>query len=360
MPSTLRTIWNILKETRLGRILRKIKYRNYEEQLYSDERINKALKAFNFSLEDSNKMDDLKNDLKKICKKYRFEAEEYLLYNFYEKSETEKAGFISGRERMELCALMNKGKNRELFDNKWETYLRFKPYYKREMCLVENEADHDFFIDFVNRNRSFVVKALSGHGVLRYDLESLDKGEKIFKDLIRKFENEVRPGFIAETRIVQIDDMARIHPASVNTVRITTVRLPDKVILIHPFIRFGTKGQIFDNGLAGGLICTIDIETGRVYSAMNEQGQRFDKHPDTGEQIVGFVVPKWKEACDLARQLSEIVKDNRWTGWDLALTKDGWIMVEGNCSGHFIGWQMNDQIGFRDELMGYLKQMNLV
>ena len=46
----------------------------------------------------------------------------------------------------------------------------------------------------------------------------------------------------------------------------------------------------------------------------------------------------------------------RYIGWDLALTENGWVMVEGNRTAQF-GWQITTQTGFREEVNGYLKEM---
>ena len=47
-------------------------------------------------------------------------------------------------------------------------------------------------------------------------------------------------------------------------------------------------------------------------------------------------------AIELARQ----IPSNRYAGWDLALTKNGWLMIEGNARGQFVGWQIPMQKGF--------------
>ena len=51
-----------------------------------------------------------------------------------------------------------------------------------------------------------------------------------------------------------------------------------------------------------------------------------------------------------------MVPENRHTGWDLALTNDGWVLVEANRRTQF-GFQMSLQQGFRKEINGYLKQL---
>ena len=74
--------------------------------------------------------------------------------------------------------------------------------------------------------------------------------------------------------------------------------------------------------------------------------------------IIGQTIPRWQEAKDLVAELAKIVPDNHYTGWDLALTDMGWVLVEANRRGQFI-WQIPTQVGFRKEINRILKQLNV-
>ena len=50
----------------------------------------------------------------------------------------------------------------------------------------------------------------------------------------------------------------------------------------------------------------------------------------TNTDIVGFKVPKYKEAVKLALKASKVVKEIRYVGWDVAITNDGPCIIEGN------------------------------
>lgn len=99
----------------------------------------------------------------------------------------------------------------------------------------------------------------------------------------------------------------------------------------------------------GGVMCPIDIKSGKIIAAADENGKMYDVHPDSKIPIIGFQVPKWNEAMEMAIELARQIPSNRYAGWDLALTKNGWLMIEGNARGQFVGWKIPMQKGFRKE-----------
>ncbi len=350
---SLITLKNIIKETPPARAYRR---RKYDALLATPEKIEKAIDTYLGCSISEKEREEIAQDIRRTAKAFRFDADEYFFYHLREKTDDERRAFIADREGQEIRALLNKGKNREIFDNKWEAYCRFKKYYRREACLVNSDKDYDEFDSLLRQHRSLIVKPISdgsGHGIRRVEIQQDNL------DLFKTLRNAFPSGFIAEEVICQVPEMAAFHPKSVNTVRITTIMFPDGVKEIHPFVRFGTGDRVVDNGGSCGLICTINLETGKVYSAIDEADNRYTTHPDTGLQIVGFQIPKWEEAKQLAEELAHVVPDNRYTGWDLALTEKGWVMVEGNASGMFIGWQFNDQVGFRGEMEEYLRKLGI-
>jgi len=70
-------------------------------------------------------------------------------------------------------------------------------------------------------------------------------------------------------------------------------------------------------------------------------------HPDTGIQIIGAQIPKWEELLALVEELVKIIPEQKYVGWDLALTTNGWCMIEGNDRAMLTGVQMCEQRGIR-------------
>lgn len=303
-----------------------------------------------------------RNEMIRVSRKYQFTFNEYFLFRLWEKSEEEISDFISNYQQNYYHVRLNNAFTASVFNDKYQTFSVFEPYYKRNAIRVK-EGINEHFKDIVQfaeqqKDRRAIVKPIyggCGGGVKLLDLNKTDIKE-LFKDFTEAYKKYRFP-YICEEVIQQDSRIGELHPESVNTVRITTIRTDKEVKIIHPFFRLGRGDSIVDNGGAGGIICGIDIETGKLDTSIDELGYRYDVHPETGKQIIGFQIPKWDKVVALSKELSMVVPGNRYTGWDFALTNQGWVMVEGNMDGQFIGWQMLYQKGFRPELDEIMKEV---
>ena len=72
-----------------------------------------------------------------------------------------------------------------------------------------------------------------------------------------------------------------------------------KVHILWPWMKVGRAGSFVDNSGSGGMGVAIDIETGKLNSSgKDENGNVFDKHPDTGLIFKGYELPDWESALD--------------------------------------------------------------
>lgn len=143
--------------------------------------------------------------------------------------------------------------------------------------------------------------------------------------------------FILTEYIQQGEFAASLYPDTVNTIRMLTMLDPDSQI---PFIacatqRVGTSDSYpVDNVSSGGLACSIDIRTGRIRKAsrvfMREPFRWIERHPDTGLQFEGQVIPGWKKICRETIQLAKLFPLIPYIAWDIALLDDGICIIETN------------------------------
>lgn len=350
MKKLLFNIRCYLKMTKLGSGLAR---KRYDRARFSPDRFRACSAAAECS---GAERETLLQDMQNEAKAHLIAPEEYVYFHFENKNEQERRAFIGDREHMDIVEALNKPKNQKYFDDKGETAKAFAPYFHRAFCVVYRgtEKERTAFSEFTGKHKKFIVKPLfgaMGSGVRIFDSAEEDAS---LDRILSMYAGKNGLGFIAEELIVQDDRMAVFHPKSVNTVRVPTFVTAHGVEIFHPFMRLGRGDSVVDNAGAGGLICLLDGATGRVIAVSDENGNSYTNHPDTGLEMVGFQVPEWEEAVRLAKELATVVKGNRYAGWDLALTKDGWCMVEGNARGQFI-WQIVAGRGCRSELETLLK-----
>ncbi|KUK49741.1 MAG: hypothetical protein XD75_0267 [Parcubacteria bacterium 33_209] len=285
---------------------------------------------------------------------HRFGAmfDEYFMFKFYQLNAIGRETFICDKYRFEYYRTLNKAENRIIFDNKGKTFELFGKFYKRDFLAVESENDFKTFAAFIAKHPTFVIKPLDSSGGRGVRKVTLNKENEVSDFFSKEFKKGC---FAVEEIIQQAPEMAILHPASINTVRVCTIICKSGIKIFAPFLRVGRGGAIIDNAFAGGLGVTVAPDTGILCSyAQSESGEVFRYHPDTGVPFVGFQLPDWDNAIALSKKLAVIVQSNRCIGWDLAYTSDGWIMVEGNCRGQFVVQQYPDGIGKKKELLEYI------
>lgn len=271
--------------------------------------------------------------------------DEYFLYGFEELSSRGKRMFVGDIERSFLCAKLYNNPSGQIFMDKADTYRHFARYYKREVLAVREACDKEAFLSFAERHPSFIVKpnrASRGDGIYKASAHHAADAEAAFEKILENGDG------VVEELIDQAPEMAAFHPESVNTVRYATFIDNGKITTVASFVKLGRAGSIVDNGGAGGLLAAIDPEIGIIVSpGRTEFGEEYLIHPDSGVQILGAAIPEWDALKKLACELASVLPEQKYVGWDLAYSNDGWVLVEGNSGGQFVGPQITLKRGVR-------------
>jgi hypothetical protein len=124
---------------------------------------------------------------------------------------------------------------------------------------------------------------------------------------------------------------ARLYPRTTNSVRVLTFWGDD---IDAPFVgaatvTFGTSHSYPVD--RGGIVAPIDLSTGIIgEGSCRRTGVRTHSHTETGERIEGQPVPHWKELTENLLQIVRSLPHLPYVGWDIAVTEDGFKILEGN------------------------------
>lgn len=139
---------------------------------------------------------------------------------------------------------------------------------------------------------------------------------------------------------VQQHSYARsFYPMTANTLRIMTARdyNAHETFIIGVMQKIGTsKSKNFTDHVAlGGMACAVDIESGEIGPGVSfiEDSQEpvwHERHPDTGTQIKGTLIPGWKEIRSKILKIADTLAVVPYMGWDVIITEDGFKVLEIN------------------------------
>ena len=246
--------------------------------------------------------------------------------------------------------------------DKYRLYQRLKPYYKREAMELRGEDDYETFVAFAKKHDVFVVKpadysrAIGVHkasakeygGDYRAMMEAILREGQAIHDKHPSKDSRM----ILEELICQDASLDRLYSDSdsVNVIRATAVRGKDgKIHIYHPWIKVGINGSFAAAAMEDGFVAEIDPCTGIIISdGYQGTGGIFQFHPNSGIPIKGFQIHRWDELVAMVQELMDQLPEFGYIGWDLALTPEGWCVVEGNYAGQFT-YQMMNSRGYRRE-----------
>lgn len=117
------------------------------------------------------------------------------------------------------------------------------------------------------KHNTLIIKdsldSAGGKSVEKLDLS--DKNESARKKEVERVFQERKCDFVIQECIKQHPSMAKFNPASINTLRVTTLYLNGKFSVLSIVLRFGKEGMNVDNWGAGGILIGVD-EKGKLHN----------------------------------------------------------------------------------------------
>lgn len=288
---------------KLNRVLEKIKEKNGQSKVYT---------FF---------------DILVCAAKYGAGYYDYLMFGFYDMNGRQRDTYLTRVRNKKIMDLMNDPAFSDEFDDKLRFNKTFAAYLGRKTLNGETATEEEL-AEFLRGQEAIFAKI--NHG---------DCGRGVEKLYVKDFDSPAAMlAYIREHGLVvlehvlpQHEDMARLHPSSVNTMRILTDLVDGQVHIAYITVKMGRGNGVCDNSGQGGILCRVDPQSGKIISpATDDYFNVYEKHPDTGIVLQGYQLPMVDRAVAMAKEAALVFPQVGHVGWDMAITPTGPAIIEGN------------------------------
>lgn len=249
---------------------------------------------------------------------------DYYYYEFYNLSYKERKTILTRVKNNKIIKKFNDKNYAYVLENKFLFMSTFYEYTNRDFIkLDDNEKD---FIKLLKKNKKMVLKPLNESGGRGVELITY----KNDKDAKKKYENAINNNqLLAEGYVVQHEGMNKLYDKTINTLRVFTFYNDGNPKVVYSILKIGV-GELKDNFAAGGMYVQLDGKGKVISKAIDEKDNVFTNHPVSNIKYEGFVVPLFDEVIKLTTSAAKIIKEIKYIGWDVAISKDGPVLIEGN------------------------------
>lgn len=274
-------------------------------------------------------------DILDCTKKYGSGRVDYITFEMYNMSDSERAKLLTIGKNNELTKKYNDPTYIKYFDDKGVFNKKFDKFLKRDWMIIDGNNLNEFK-EFISNKSSIVVKPLNlscGTGIEKIDLDDSSNIESIYNRLYEAKK------YLIEEIVVQNKEMATLCSTSVNTIRLLTIVDNGKPHLVAGAVRMGREGNFVDNfdfggyeANIGGFAVTLDTSKGVVITdPIDKHRNVYPELPVLGTHVKGFKIPMWDEVVKLVLDAAMVVPQIGYVGWDISISADkGPLIIEGN------------------------------
>lgn len=298
---------------------------------------------------------ELTKEEKDFCKKTGFTYSEY---GVYRANSDDISKYITSldsylpRENGNNGDLIIVSDNKLLFPYVFGNYFKVAQNYAliiqgNIVPLNDSGLNKDTIFDFVKRF-DLIAKPYSGSdgkGIYKFSYNSIEDSfcvndklktkEDILQEILKLNK------YIIQDKLVQHPFFSELYPNSLNTLRIISARTNEcyEHEILCAVQRIGSdKSAPADNFSKDGFSAKINVDTGELSKAtgpktIDNNGRRlfYSKHPNTGGQIEGRIIPYWDEIKQKIKDFTRKFPMYNYIAWDLCVNdKDEVMVIETN------------------------------
>lgn len=268
--------------------------------------------------------------------KYGCTIRQYTKGAFYKLRFFERKRVVTFRHYVQVVKRMNDPRYICFLEDKEKFNTCFSPYVKRKWTS-SRELDIERLTAFTESVQTgLIIKPLAGmegEGIVRVERSELSDPSKLAALLAKIKDSD---SMIEE--IVTQHERMRFNARSVNTIRVMSVmdKKTGEVDVFKAVLRAGVGDAVVDNYHQGGCVYEVDIATGRIKSlGISSSRKDILFHPGTDICMPGYEIPNWQCVVDGCKDAHKLLPQCRYISWDVAITKNGIELIEGNHNGDY-------------------------
>ena len=279
---------------------------------------------------------------------------DYHVFGFANNKGKNRNTFMTMHHNIGLTRLVNDTNQYPIMNNKLLFMQTYKDFIGRDWVdLTESGADG---LKTLCQNRATVfakpISSFGGTGVERIETDETTDFEALTNRLLEGGQN------LVEQAVVQHEKLNELCSASVNTLRIVTLNVNNKSHFLYALLRVGSGNNHVDNISSGGMYTLIGDDGVLHFPAFcDTTGLYYDEHPLTHTSFLGFAVPMFPEAAELCLKAAQVNPGLAYIGWDVAITPNGPVLIEGNI---LPGYDMAQNAKFHPDGKGLLPTVEAI
>lgn len=270
---------------------------------------------------------------------------DYLKGDYINLTSKQKKGYVTTKSYYKLLKYLNKETYIATMADKLVFNKIFKDYLGREFIDLRTTSLDDFK-KFLKGKKTVFAKPptdFGGHGIRKITVKDIKSIEDLYNELKEKGIN------LIEDAIIQHKELDKLNPYAVNSFRIVTLVKDNKAYIIGNALRIN-----LDDAVAIG--CQDAYmrlgEDGKIVSrVIDDVANVYEEHPIAKIKFSTVKIPFVKEAYDMALKAAMEVPEIRYVGWDIAITENGPVIMEGN---EYPSYGLVQYYLFNDEHEGHL------
>lgn len=290
--------------------------------------------------------------------RYNIAIEDYFYFRFFEKDRSTRQTYAGTGFMYEFHRQMNPVGEREVLHDKLRFLEAYSPFIRHHYCRISDvESDSEEFRALLSStNDKIVLKDALGQCGWGVDVVDASMNREDLLGLMRE-----RGYNLVEQYVEQHPRLVELSPSGLNTVRVVTLLDHEQRVHVLGAILRMTVNSFVDNIAMGNIAAPIDLETGRlasegVYKDIMKPPEKV--HPVTGKELIGFEIPFWNDVLDMVKRAALHDDANRSIGWDVAITKDGPSLIEGNHNWCKLLWQLPYREGLKHRILEFYRPAN--